>query len=219
MKHALVGLVILGVGIVEGRSLSYRLKASEGTNCFYAFVDPKVDMATAQLQFYFAASDLRGAEPAYTNYKVIAPTGQELQQAQHITHSEVNVKPTMGGEYALCLSHSGSPTDKNIDVDVSLPIPPPTVDEETGLSKEELTDSHKLEETVQRLKRELGDLVHTMRKIKGREKRHMETVGSISSLIFYFSLFEVVLIFGMSFMQITVLRMFFGTGSSKSRGF
>lgn len=191
------------------------MKASDQNNCFHAFIDPKVDLKTAQLQFYFAVSDVRGAEPAYANYKLIAPTGQELQQAQHVTHSEVNVKPTMAGEYALCLAHSGSPSDKNVDVDISLPIPAAVLDE-SGLTKDEIDDSHRLEDTIQRLKRELGDLVHTMRKLKGRERGHMDTVRSIANIIFYFSLFEVALIFGMSFMQITVLRMFFGT-SSKPR--
>lgn len=137
---------------------------------------------------------------------VTGPLGQQLHNQQRQTHAEINLKPSQAGEYALCLTHSGSPTDKNIDLDITLPTPPMEVKEETG----------KLQNTVPKLQRELSDLVHTLRYIKNRERRNLETVESVENWIFYISIFEVLLIIGMSILQVTVLRMFF-SGSSKQR--
>lgn len=54
-----------------------------------------------------------------------------------------------------------------------------------------------------------------MRYIKNRERRNLETVDSIEGWIFYVSLFEVLLIMGMSLLQVVILRTFFSGGKQR----
>ena len=192
----------------NARSLSYYFKSSEQKACFYAMVDPKVHLPSAILQFYYAASDAKGADVVQVDAIVTSPSGQQVHAQSKQTHSEVNIKPTMAGEYALCLTHHGAPTNKFLDVDVTLPTMPH--------SASQTDESTKLEGTITKLQRELADLVHTIRYIKNRERRNLETVESIENWVFYISTFEVLLIAGMSVLQLTVLRMFF-SGSGKQR--
>jgi hypothetical protein len=197
---------------VQARSLSYRFKGSEPKVCFYANVDPRVDFASAIVQFYYAASDVRGSETVYVDAIVTGPTGTVAHNQKKQSHAEINVKPSVAGEYSLCLSHHGNPSDKNIDVDINMPFPPPQnsqikMDEETS----------KLTSTIVKLQGELRDLVHTLRYIKNREHRHLDTIHTISSWVFWVSIFEILLVFGMSGLQITILRTFFSGNSSSSR--
>lgn len=112
----------------------------------------------------------------------------------------------MSGEYSLCLTHHGHPSEKDLDVDITLPaLPADSNDANQSTSKE----SAKLQTTVTKLQHELGDLVHLLRYIKNRERRNLETVVSIETWIFYVSVFEVLLIVGMQLLQVVVLRTFF----------
>lgn len=94
----------------------------------------------------------------------------------------------------------------NLDVDITLP-PTPHI--------EGNKETEKLELTVGKLQHELSDLVHQMRYIKNRERRNLETVDSIEGWIFYVSLFEVLLIMGMSLLQVVILRTFFSGGKQR----
>ncbi|PJF19693.1 Erp2,4 [Paramicrosporidium saccamoebae] len=167
----------------QARSLSYRMKGSENKSCFYAYVDPKVPLNNALLQFYYAAGDAKGSDIVYVDASVTGPSGQPLHSQSRQTHAEVNIKPPQAGEYALCLTHHGSPSDKNVDVDVTLPTMPPQANQEKD-------DTAKLEATVHKLQRELSDLVHTLRYVKNRERRNLETVESVEGWVFYISIFE-----------------------------
>lgn len=197
-------IIFVGLfGCGSGRSLSYRMKASEAKACFYAVVKPNVELGKALLQFYYAASDAKRAKVVYVDTVVTGPSGQKLHSQQRQTHAEVNISPSEAGPYEICLSHNESPSEMDLDIDITLPFPPTKEDD-------------KLEKAVSKLQRELSDLVHTLRYIKNRERRNLETVESIENWIFYISSFEVLLIIGMSVLQVTVLRMFF-SGSAKQR--
>lgn len=203
-----VALLVTGLGIVHGRSLSYRMRPSEPRACFYAYVDPNVHLPSALLQFYFSASAARGTDTVFADAEVIDPSGQQLNKQTQQSHAEINIKPTRPGEYALCIMHHGAPSEKNIDVDITLPLPP----HNTGQQKE----AAKLEAAVDNLGGELTKLGRTMHSIRDRERRNLNTVEAIQDWIFYLSLFELLLIAGMSVLQVTVLRMFF-SNSSKQR--
>lgn len=137
---------------------------------------------------------------------VTGPSGQQLKSQQYQTHSEINVQPKEHGDYALCITQSEHPKAINVDVDITMPsIPHADGGKET----------EKLELTVNKLQHELSDLVHQMRYIKNRERRNLETVDSIEGWIFYVSLFEVLLIMGMSLLQVVILRTFFSGGKQR----
>lgn len=202
-----VVLLVTGLGMAHGRSLSYRLRHEPRID-FYAHVDPNVHLPSAHLQFYYSASPAHGTGTVYVDVEVTGPDGQQLHKQTKQTHGEINIKPTRPGEYALSIMHHGPPTEKNIDVDITLPSPPPTA----GQQKEEI----KLENTVQKLDHEVAEVVRMMRHLKARERRNLETVETIQDWIFYLSIFELLLIVGMSVLQVTVLRMFF-SNSGKQR--
>lgn len=205
MKISLLTSALALLGVAHARSLSYRMKASEHEACFYAIVGSNVDLKNALLQFYFSATDIKGTGNTYVDATVQDAFGKQLYKQTKQTHAEINVKPPQHGDYSLCLKHHGTPSDKTIDVDVTLPTAP------TETPKE---DKAHLENTINRLHKELSDLVHTMRYIKTRERRNVETVETIGEWVWCISIFEVLLIIGMSVLQITVLRMFF-TGNKK----
>ena len=189
--------------LAYARSLSYRMRVGEPKACFYAYVSPDVNLSTALLQFYYSASAARGTENVYVDAEVTDQNGRELYKQMKQTHAEVNIKPSIAGEYALCISHHGNPTEKNLDIDVTLPHAP------SATPSEHKEQSAKLENTITKLQRELSDLVHTLKYIKNRERRNLETVESIDNWIAGISVFELLLIVGMSILQVVVLRTFF----------
>lgn len=208
MKVSLLAGALALLGTAHGRSLSYRMKGSEQKACFYAIVAPNVDLKNALLQFYFSASDAKGTDVVYVDAEVQDAFGKQLYKQTKQTHAEVNIKPPQHGDYSLCLTHHGTHTEKNIDVDVTLPTAPAEAPKE---------DKAHLENTINKLHRELSDLVHTMRFIKTRERRNVETVETIGEWVWCISIFEVLLIIGMSILQITVLRMFFNGNKKYQR--
>jgi hypothetical protein len=171
-----------------------------------------VDLSTAVVQFYFAATDARTGEAALVDAVVQGPTGAIAHNQPMQTHAEINIKPNVAGEYSLCLSHSGSPTDKNIDVDVTLP-------DISHLKKDSEMDeaSRKVSSTVDKLNHELQDIVHTLRYLKTHEMRNQTQIVSISSWVWNISLLESVLIVGIASAQVAILRTFFSrpTGSKQ----
>lgn len=68
-----------------------------------------------------------------------------------------------------------------------------------------------LESSVGRLKEELHDILRTLKYIKARELRNLQTVVAVELRIFYFSIFDALLVVGMAVMQVYVLRTFFTT--------
>ena len=74
----------------------------------------------------------------------------------------------------------------------------------------------KLEKTGESLQRDLTDLLHTLRHLRNREKRNLETVLSISARNYSISLIEMALVVGMSILQVVVMRSLF-TSTGKMR--
>ncbi len=156
---------------------------------------------------------MRGSGPAVVAAVVAGPSGAVLKTEDRKAHAEINIDVEQHGQHSICIKHVGSPTDKNVDLDITVPdavaITPP-------ISAQNQEAAEKLIKTITKLQGELGDLVHTMRYIKSRERRNLETVESIESWIFYLSVLEVVLIIAMSLFQVTILQMFFSV-PAKSR--
>lgn len=146
---------------------------------------------------------MRGTDVVYVDAIVADPSGKTILSHRKQTHEEMTIKPTVPGAYSLCIEHHGRATEKDLDVDITLPIIPG--DANQSASKE----SRKLENTVVKLQHELGDLVHLLRYVKNRERRNLETVDSIESWVFYVSFFEVLLVVGMQLLQVVILRTFF----------
>lgn len=74
-----------------------------------------------------------------------------------------------------------------------------------------------MEESVYQIGAALADISRNQKYIHTRESRNMETVASTESRIFYFAVFESMLIIGMGMLQVFVVRLFFRTTHSKGR--
>lgn len=149
---------------------------------------------------------------------VQGPNGQQLHSVPAQTHAEISIKPIEAGEHAICFSHGNSPSDKTLDIDVTLTNPDGTAfifnrpDEAGKVLTQASADAatQALESTASKLNKDLGEINHTLKFLKNREKRNSETVDNIDSVIFWSSLLQTVLILGMSICQVAILRHFFG---------
>lgn len=146
------------------------------------------------------------------------PHGSILHTLRRQSHNELKIRPNEAGEHSVCFSHSTTYTDKDIDLDVSLT----KLDSHPDLMKAEPPKdpagqlAKKLEKTGEDLQRDLTELLHTLRHLRNRERRGLETVESISGHIYWFSLLEMALIIGMSVLQVVILRTFFSsTGKTR----
>ena len=71
-----------------------------------------------------------------------------------------------------------------------------------------------MQTTIDRIDAQLDGLYKAMQYYKTRNNRNQATVVSTESRIYYFSIFEVLLMVGMGFLQITIVQLFF-RGSRK----
>ena len=134
------------------------------------------------------------------------------------SHAEFTVKAIEAGEHAICFTHGSVPTEKNLDLDVSLTNPdgtPFTItrpEDEGKVLTQATADAatHELEESINKLIKDLTEMSHTHKYYRNRAKRNMDTVNSINRTIFWFSFGETILFVGMSLCQVVVYHMFFG---------
>lgn len=149
---------------------------------------------------------------------VLGPRGQQLHSIPAQSHAEISIKPVEIGEHSICFAHGSTATDKTLDIDVTLtnqdgtPFVVNRGDEAGKVLTQASADAatQALESTVSKLNKDLAEISHTLKYLKNREKRNTETVNSINSIIFSFSLFETALLFGMPLCQVAIIRHFFG---------
>ena len=150
---------------------------------------------------------------------VYGPRQNILNTLRRQASNEIKVLPTETGEYSVCFSHS-SYSLKVLDLDFAKKKleghPDLKTNEVSGPQDPAAQLAKSLEKTGENLQRDLTDLLHTLRHLRNRERRNLETVLSISSRIFGFSLFEMALIVGMSALQVVVMRGLF-TSTGKMR--
>ena len=151
---------------------------------------------------------------------VYGPNHSILHTVNHQSSNQFELRPSEVGKHSICFSHAGSYEDKDLDVDIEVK----KLEGHPDLKSDATTVANpldpaaalakKLESSGENLNRELVDIIHTLRHLRNRERRNMETVESIGSHMKWFTIFEVALITGMSIVQIVILRSFFtSTGS------
>jgi emp24/gp25L/p24 family/GOLD len=151
---------------------------------------------------------------------IYGPRNNILNTVRHQSQNEIKVKPMETGEHKICFSHASSYKLQTINIDFTLN----KLEGHPDLKKEDVSGpqdpaaqlAKKLEKTGEHLQRDLTDLLHTLRHLRNREKRNLETVLSISSRIFGFCLLEMALVVGMSVLQVVVMQSLF-TSTGKMR--
>jgi hypothetical protein len=223
--HSVVFLSVLIA--IQALSLSYNKKASDARSCFYI---PITDTA-AQIQFYyqvffqpvhgnlFVQVVNKANENAKGNVNVVVegPQGQELQKFTAQSQAEFGISAVSVGDHAICFTHMGAPTDKTIDLDISLTnrdgtpfVAPKSAAEMAAQVLNPDASTVELENAVNRVTKDLTEISHTLKSLKSREKRNLLTVESNARIISRFSLFETALIVGMAVCQVALLRHSFG---------
>ncbi|KAI3647872.1 hypothetical protein MP228_008093 [Amoeboaphelidium protococcarum] len=202
---------------VHSTTLTYQVNPGEHA-CF--FVD--IPTPPRKLSFYFS---VQSGGQFDIDYRVTTPSGVVMVDGQKERQGDFVFSGSEAGEYSACFSNDmSSYTPKLVDFELqvqddqhSLRAELPTSGAGKKVTDEQQRVLSPMEDTVYKLGATLADITRNQKYIRTRENRNMETVDSTESRIFYFSVFESLLIVGMSCLQVFVVRMFFRTTHSKGR--
>lgn len=136
-----------------------------------------------------------------------------------VNYKDFKVQPVMAGRHSICFKHNGSPTEKVLDIDVSLTKPLNSGAIGSNGKPGELipvSPTAEVERVNRRVKEDLSTLFHSLKNMKDREKGNQFTVKSIMKLMKWFSVLQVLSFVGISYAHIYVLKTFF-TNNAKTR--
>lgn len=134
---------------------------------------------------------------------------------QGINYKDFKVQPQMAGRHSICFKHHGSPTEKVLDIDVTLLKTEASI----AAKSSELTGASptaEVERVNRRVKEDLSSLYHSLLSMKDREKGNHGTVKSILKVIKWFSIFQSFTVIALGFTHVYVLKTFF-SNNAKTR--
>lgn len=187
------------VALVLATPLTFELEA-HGEECFSVVTeDPNLNIG-----LYFAVQ-LGGDFDV--DYKVLLPLLEVLFDEHKQRQGLWSFNAKVPGEYLFCFSNAQlTKENKMVDFEVhenrkpSLRLP---------LNAERLEAMEGMRATIDLIDSKLGELLRGLQYYKTRTNRNQATVKSTELRIFWFSLFEVVLMCGMAGFQVTVVQLFF----------
>jgi hypothetical protein len=147
---------------------------------------------------------------------VAGPNGQQLMSEQGVNFKDFKVQPLLAGRHSICFKHNGTPTEKVLDIDVSLIKPENSVNTQKTDLTGTASPTAEIERVNRRVKEDLSSLYHSLLSQKDREKANHMTVKSILKVIKYFSIFQSLTVVVLGFAHIYVLKTFF-TNNAKTR--
>jgi hypothetical protein len=183
-------------------SYSVLLQPHEPKLCFYV----RVKEPRTPLHIYYSINEakLSADSGKLLDLQLFGAKGELLRTVDKKGSGDLTVEAGEPGEYAACFQRVDvSPSRLVVDVDVSL-----------GRSQQAKADAAKsptapLEEANEKLVGNLEDLLQSYRYMKNRKRRNEETVKEARSRLFYLSSVQTLLIAGMTFLQIFVVRTLF----------
>lgn len=131
---------------------------------------------------------------------------------QGVNYKDFKVQASMAGEHSICFKHNGSPTEKVIDIDVSL-IKSESASNAAQQSKLSTSPTAEIERVNLRVKEDLSALFHSLLNIKDREKANQGTVKSILKVIKMFSIFQSLTVIILGVVHVYVLKTFFSSNA------
>lgn len=205
--HSIIAL--LTITQVASAALTFILGAQEKA-CFGVLTEqPKTSIS-----YYFAVQSGGSFDVDYT---VTNPNGVVVDSQNKQRQVDYVLNADMVGEYELCFSNGMSTySEKVIDFEI-------TVENDKNDFRANMPDQpnarpmahiESMGKTVEKIDKQLDDLLRTIQYYKTRNNRNQATVKSTESRIYYFSIFEVLLMVGMAGLQIVVVQLFF-KGSRK----
>ncbi|WEJ96506.1 hypothetical protein PSN45_004045 [Yamadazyma tenuis] len=194
---------------VSQAALTFILGAHENV-CFGVFTD----QPRTSISYYFAVQSGGAFDVDYT---IKNPRGEVIVTEDKQRQGDFIINADIAGEYELCFSNSMSTyAEKVIDFEIK-------VENDKNDFKANMPDQpnakpkahiENMGKTVDKIDQKLDELLRAIQYYKTRNNRNQATVKSTESRIYYFSIFEVLLMVGMAGLQITVVQLFF-KGSRK----
>lgn len=208
-------ICVLGLTqLIAGSAFTFILGANE-KSCFYVFTEkPKIPIS-----FYFAVQSGGSFD---VDYVITDSNGNKVMEDTKQRQGDFVFTADYTGEYEFCFSNTMSTfAEKIVDFEIKFE----NDNEQNGDSKfkanlpnqpsgKSSTYVENMRKTVDKIEDQLDGLYKALQYYKTRNNRNQATVQSTESRIYYFSIFEVLLMVGMAFLQITIVQLFF-RGSRK----
>ncbi|CAH2355422.1 endoplasmic reticulum vesicle protein 25 [[Candida] railenensis] len=210
MLFYIASTLSLLISVVSGSALTFTLGAQE-TSCFYIFTT----QPSTSVSFYFAVQSGGAFDVDYT---IKNPRGEVIVSEDKQRQGDFFFTADATGEYEFCFANEMSTfAEKVVDFEIKF-------EEEDGYNfranmpeqpnAKPIAHVESMQQTVDSIDQQLDGLARTLQYYKTRNNRNQATVKSTESRIYYFSIFEVLLMVGMAFLQITIVQLFF-KGSRK----
>lgn len=210
MLFTFVSVLLALCQLISGSALTFQLGA-QATECFYIFTTKP----NTPVSYYFAVQSGGAFDVDYT---IKSPRGEILVKEEKERLGDFVFQADIIGEYEFCFSNGMSTfAEKVVDFEIKFE------DSNTNNFKANMPDQpntkpiahvENMKRTVDKIDTQLDGLLRTLQYYKTRNNRNQATVKSTESRIYYFSIFEVLLMVGMAFLQITIVQLFF-KGSRK----
>lgn len=208
MKFGILAVLISLIQLTQG-ALTFILGSHE-TLCFGVFTD----QPRTPISYYFAVQSGGSFDVDYT---IKDPSGQVIVADDKQRQGDFIINADTVGEYEICFSNGMSTyAEKVIDFEINVEndkndFRANMPDQPNSKPKAHIESMGKI---VEKIDDQLDGLLRTIQYYRTRNNRNQATVKSTESRIYYFSIFEVLLMVGMAGLQITVVQLFF-KGSRK----
>lgn len=197
----------LFLGLSHATALTFTLSPNE-KQCFYAFNNQQ----NGNIGYYFA---VQAGGSFDINYSIKGPNQQLIVSEEKQRQGDYLFNADQVGEYEFCFDNEMSTfAEKVIDFEIK------TEDEENAIkavlpaAPTENGAVLNMQTSVEKIKRQLSLLENSLNYYKTRNNRNQSTVKSTETRIFWFSLFDLVLMLAMAGFQVAVVKFFF-QGSRK----
>ncbi|EFP81444.2 hypothetical protein PGT21_033038 [Puccinia graminis f. sp. tritici] len=198
----LVLISSLGRPAVEASALTTTVAPGEKL-CFYAWVDKPKE----KVGFYFAVQSGGSFD---IDWSVTDPSDKIVIEGEKERQGDFVFTAHEVGEHSFCLNNDMSSfSEKVVDFDIMIESEPRSSPplKQTSL----LEQASSLEESIYKLSGSLSNIQRTQKYFRTRENRNSATVKDTQNRIFYFNIGISLLLIGISFTQVWIVRKFFNS--------
>lgn len=187
------------LAIASAIPLTLKVPAND-RQCLYT----DVDQAESKVGFYFAVQ----AGGAFDiDVAILSPSGKVLYNEPKEKQGEFSFAASEVGEYQFCFSNDMSTfAEKSIEFEVL--VDSSSIKAELPVNSGE-KETNKVESSIMLIESRASNLLRTLQYYKTRNNRNESTVKSTESRIFWFSIFELLLMVGMAGLHVIIVQLFF----------
>lgn len=181
-----------------------------GKSCYFAWVDQKYE----KVGFYFAVQEGGDFDVDYT---LTSPHDKIILHGEKSSQEDFVFTANEAGEYSFCFENRVSThEEKLVDFDITVESEPRL---ELPLAKAALLrdQSSPVEESMSKIDSDLTSIERTLRYFRLRDNQGYVLVDHTQHRITRYSIFQALIILGVSVGQVYMVKYFFDRGSSASR--